>query len=59
MLAGILGICHIKGLLLWKGVGGEQALELLGGSANFTTSSRANQEWAFRLLFAPAGLYHA
>ena len=53
MLSGILGICHTKGLLLWRPVGKEYSLELLTGSANFTTSSRANQEWAFRLLLAP------
>ena len=53
MLSGILGICHTKGVLLWRGVGSNQTLELLTGSANFTTSSRANQEWSFRLLLAP------
>ena len=29
MLSGILGICHTKGVLLWRGVGSNQTFELL------------------------------
>ena len=53
MLSGILGICHTKGVLLLKGVGSNQTLELLTSSANLTTSARADQEWSFRLVLAP------
>ena len=45
MLAGMMGVCHAKSLLLWRG----GRLELLTGSSSYTTSSRANREWSFCL----------
>ena len=48
-MTGMLGVCYAKSGLCWHSNG--QRLDVLTGSANFTTSSRANREWAFRLSF--------
>ena len=48
-MTGMLGVCHAKSCLCWHW--NCQRLDVLTGSADFTTSSRANREWAFRLSF--------